>query len=96
MRRRALAVVLATAATTWPLAVASQPSATMPRLCYLEFGRDASERFHAFFETLRSLGRIDGQTIVIDRRSAENRPERYPELARECVDRKSDVIVVVS
>jgi hypothetical protein len=58
MMRRALAVVLATAATTWPMAVASQPSATMPRLCYLEFGRDASERFHAFFETLRSLGRM--------------------------------------
>ncbi|TMJ32493.1 MAG: ABC transporter substrate-binding protein [Alphaproteobacteria bacterium] len=67
----------------WPALAASFPIAA----------RDSSERFRAFFETLHALGRIDGQTIVIDRRSAEDRPERFPELARECIDRKSDLIV---
>lgn len=91
---RQLIAILAAAAASWPTAILAQSAAAMPRLCFVEFSRDASGRFGAFFDTLHSLGRIDGKTIVIDRRSAENRPERFPELVRACIDRKSAVIVV--
>lgn len=94
MKPSAFFGVLAALATTWPFAAAAQSSAKVPRLCFIELSREASVRWGAFFDTLPTLGLIDGRTITIDRRSAENRPERYPELARECVDRKSDIIVL--
>ena len=94
MKRGAIVMVLVTAAAFWPIAAASQASPRMPRICFIELSRDSGERFRAMFETLHELGRVDGQTIVIDRRSAENRPERYPELVRGCIERKPDVIIV--
>lgn len=46
-----------------------------------------------FVRTLRDLGLVDGRNIVIERRSAEGRPERVPALMQEVVDRRVDVIV---
>ena len=43
---------------------------------------------------LRELGYVEGQNLVLERRYAEERSERLPELARELVGLKVDVIVV--
>jgi putative ABC transport system substrate-binding protein len=47
----------------------------------------------AFLDALRELGWIEGKNIVFDRRYAENRLDRLPELAAELVGLKVDIIV---
>jgi putative ABC transport system substrate-binding protein len=46
-----------------------------------------------FFQGLRDLGYVDGQTMTIDYLSAEGRGERFPALAAECLHLKADIIV---
>ena len=48
----------------------------------------------AFLQRLRELGYVEGQNVVIERRSAEGRFERFPEIFAELVQAKVDVIVV--
>jgi putative ABC transport system substrate-binding protein len=45
---------------------------------------------------MRDLGYVEGQTIALESRSAENDLGRLPSLASELVDTKVDVIVAVS
>ena len=47
----------------------------------------------AFREGLRALGYIEGKTVLLEVRLAEGAVERLPELARELVALKPDVIV---
>jgi len=47
----------------------------------------------AFRQGLRELGYVEGKTVVLEARYAEARVERLPELARELVGLKVDVIV---
>ena len=46
-----------------------------------------------FRQALRELGYIDGQNIAIEYRTAEGRNKRQPEVARELVAMKVDVLV---
>jgi putative tryptophan/tyrosine transport system substrate-binding protein len=75
----------------------SQQSKTIPRLCFLTLEpgtlQTRSPRFDAFFQTLRELGYVDGQSIIIDYLSAEDHGERFPDLVAECLRRKADIIV---
>ena len=83
---------------TAPLMGEAQQSKKIPRLCFLSFDpgtlQSRSSRFDAFFEGLRDLGYLDGQTITIDYLSADGRGERFPALAAECVRLQADIIVV--
>ena len=45
----------------------------------------------AFFQRFGELGLVEGRNLVIERRSAENRPERLPGLAAELAKLKCDV-----
>jgi putative ABC transport system substrate-binding protein len=47
----------------------------------------------AFLHGLRSLGYVEGQNLVMEWRSAAGRFERFPEIMRELVSIKADVIV---
>jgi ABC-type uncharacterized transport system substrate-binding protein len=49
----------------------------------------------AFREGLRELGHVEGKTFVLELRHAEAKAERLPDLARELVSLKVDVIMVV-
>ena len=49
----------------------------------------------AFLHTLGSLGYVDGQNLVFERRSAEGKFERFTEIVAELVRLKTDVIVTV-
>ena len=49
-----------------------------------------------FLHTLRSLGYVEGQNLVFERRSAEGKFERFTEIVAELVRLKTDVIVTVS
>jgi putative ABC transport system substrate-binding protein len=50
----------------------------------------------AFGEALRGLGHVEGQTVVIETRSADDDLDRLARLATELVQSKVDVIVAVS
>jgi putative ABC transport system substrate-binding protein len=47
----------------------------------------------AFEEALRALGWVDGRNVLLERRTVEGHPERYPGLAAELVRLKVDVIL---
>jgi len=94
MRLRALFFALGVFAL--PLAVSAEQAGKIPRLCFLTFdpGTLQSNRFSPFFQALRDLGYVDGQTITIDYLSADGQGERFPALAAECLRLKADIIVV--
>jgi len=96
MVRAALAIVLTMLAA--PLASEAQPAGRIPRLCFLTFdpGTPQSSRFDPFFQGLRDLGYVDGQTITIDYLAADGRGERFPALATDCLRLKADIIVVTT
>ena len=98
MDRRTFIGSLACGLLAAPLAAEAQPGANMPRLCFLTFdpGTLRSTRFGAFFQGLRDLGYVDGQTLTIDYLSADGRADRLPALASECVRLNTDIIVVTT
>ena len=69
----------------------------IPRVGYLSpVGRVSGMRtFEAFRQGLTDLGYTDGKNIEIDARFAETNYERVPELTRELVALKVDVIAVL-
>ena len=93
MDRRTLMAVLSAALVT-PLIATAQPAAKLPSVGILQAGTNASlQSVGAFEDQLRALGWIEGRTVLLERRYAEERYERYPELAAELVRLKVDVIV---
>jgi putative ABC transport system substrate-binding protein len=97
MRRREF-ITLFGGATAWPLGARAQQSNKIPRLCFLTFdpGTLESTRFKPFFQALHDLGYVDGQTITIDYLSANGQGEHFPDLARDCLRLRADVIVVTT
>jgi len=78
-----------------PLAARAQQTGTVHRIGVLEnleAGANVAN-LNAFRQRLRELGYVEGQNLVIEYRSADGRPERFPDLATELVQLKSDVIV---
>src|ERR1700704_3221398 len=97
MRRREF-IALVGGAAVWPLAAEAQQSKKIPRLCFLTFdpGTPQSNRFMTFFQGLRDLGYLDGQTITIDYLHPDGQGERFPALAADCLRLKADIIVVTT
>jgi putative ABC transport system substrate-binding protein len=95
MRRREFISLIGGVALAWPIVAQAQQPKKIPRLCFLTFdpGTLQSNRFD-FFEGLRDLGYVDGQTITIDYLSANGRGDRFPALAAECLRLKADIIAV--
>ena len=83
-----------------PLAAEAQQAGRVPRLCFLTFdpgtAQSPSPRFNRFFQALRDLGYVHGQTLTIDYLTADGRGERFPALAAECVRLRADIIVVTT
>ena len=98
MKRRKFIALLGVAAMAWPLVARAQEPKKIPHLCFLTFDpgtlQSRSPRFDVFFNSLRDLGYVDGQTIVIDYLSADGKDDRFPALASECLRLKADIIAV--
>jgi len=73
----------------------AQQPAKLPRIGYLDAASISSEaaRNRAFRQGLGELGYVEGKNIVIEWRSAEEKPDLLPALAAELVRLKVDVIV---
>jgi len=92
MRRREFIRVLTGAAATWPLAAHPQGPGKVWRLGFLAQGY---EKFYdALFDGLKDLGYQEGRNLMVERRYAEGRVERFQEFAAEMVRLKVDVIIV--
>jgi putative tryptophan/tyrosine transport system substrate-binding protein len=105
LARLAAPATLTLALLAAPLAAeAQQPATKVYRIAYLGTGplsiltgpEPSLPGFRAFVQDLRKLGYIEGKNLVIERRSAEGRYERLPDLAAELVRLKVDVIVASS
>jgi putative ABC transport system substrate-binding protein len=99
MDRRAFISGIALGLLATPLAVEAQPAAKVWRIGLLQEGPSKNVNpempVNRFVESLRDLGYVDGENLVIEYRYADNRPERIPEFAAELVRLKVDVIVTV-
>src|SRR6266852_9493259 len=92
--RAALTVVLALGLLAAPLAAKAQQAGRVWRIGVLELrSRALNANFDAFRQGLREFGYVEGQNFVIEYRSADGRPERFPGLATEMVRLKVDLIV---
>src|SRR6516165_11272099 len=94
MKRRKFVSVLAAAAFAWPHAARSRDPEGRWVIGFIAHTHVRS--YDALFEGLRDLGYVEGQNLIIERRYAEGRAERFNEFAREIVQLKADVIVVVT
>src|SRR5207253_1797551 len=79
---------------TVSLVEAQQPK-KVPRIGYLA-GDPQAPSHEAFRQGLRDLGYVEGQTILIEWRFAEDKPDRFPELAAELIRLKVDVVVAAN
>ena len=104
MRRREFITLLGGAAAAWPLAVRAQQVARVVRVGLILTTSPVAEMsgpdplhpgVKTFVRTLRILGYVEGQNLVLERRSAEGRSERFNAIVAELVARETDVIVTV-
>jgi ABC transporter substrate binding protein len=103
MRRRDFISLLG-GVTAIPFAARAQQTAKTHRIALVHPSvsiADMSEsggnsNYAALFKELRRLGYIEGVNLVVTRYSGEGQEERFPELCREIVRTKPDVIVAAS
>ena len=96
MRRRRLLVLSAGAAISGsPVLLSAQtPATSLRRVAVLAPSTRAKEEvtLKPFFDQMRALGWIEGQTIAYDRAFADDRHEDLPRLATELVARKPELV----
>jgi putative ABC transport system substrate-binding protein len=102
MRRREFIVSVGSAAALWPRAAGAQPAPTVHRVALVFPNAPVSDmagpypinRYaKVFVHALRDLGYLEGRNLVLERRSAEGRYERFDAILAELVASKIDVIV---
>src|SRR6516164_1033329 len=98
MKRRTFITLIGGAAAS-PLVARAQQPAKMKRLAMahpttkaegLSIGGDPD--YTIILEEIKRLGYVEGVNLTVDRYSAEGRPERLPEIARQIVATRPDVI----
>ena len=99
MRRWEFSTLLGGAALAWPLAAGAQQATKVYRVGYffssaplaVMVGSDPIDPVtKAFVRGLRALGYIEGENLVLVRRSAEWKFERIDEIAAELASLKLD------
>ena len=93
--RRAFLGTLAGSLLAVPLAAEAQQPGKVWRIGVLESAPVAlnAANLEAFRQRLRELGYVERQDYAIEYRSADSRPDRFPDLAAELVRLKVDLIV---
>ena len=94
MKRREFITLLGGAAVTWPPAARGQQP-EMPVIGFLRSAEFAnvSHFVTAFRRGLKEVEFVEGQNVMIEFRSAEDRPDRLPALATDLIRRPVALIV---
>ena len=104
MTRRMLGVALLLGVLVSPLAAEAQQGRKVYRVGLIFSTSPISEMAgpepvhpsaRAFVQGLRALGYVEGQNLLLERRSAEGRFERFGDIVADLVRLKADVIVTV-
>jgi putative ABC transport system substrate-binding protein len=95
LKRRDFITLLSGAALAWPLAARAQQAGKIYRIGFLANDPTipAQPAGQAFLDGLRESGFIEGKNIIIERRFAQARLDRYPELVAELMRLNLDVMV---
>jgi putative ABC transport system substrate-binding protein len=90
-------ITLIGGAAAWPVVARAQQAGKLPTVGFLGSSTISNQGpwAAAFSQRLRELGWIEGRTITIEYRWAENQNERLVEIAAEFVRLKVDVILAV-
>jgi putative ABC transport system substrate-binding protein len=93
--RRGFIAALGGAAAAWPLAARAQQAGKIYRIGFLANDPNipAQPAGQAFLDGLRESGFIEGKNIIVERRFAEGRTDRYTELVAELTRLRVDVLV---
>jgi putative tryptophan/tyrosine transport system substrate-binding protein len=91
IRRREFIATLGGAVGAWPLGVRAQHTGKIWRIGYITHAHNPV--YDPLFERLRELGYVEGRNIIIERRYAQGKAERFQEFAAEMVRLKADVII---
>jgi putative ABC transport system substrate-binding protein len=95
MRRREFITLLGGAAVaTWPVRARGQQPA-VPKVGFLRSATlaDVSLWVGAFRQGLKEVGYVEGQSVAIEYRSADNQPDRLPALVTDLIRQPVAVIV---
>jgi putative tryptophan/tyrosine transport system substrate-binding protein len=93
MTKRIILLALCSMLLAPCFAVEAQQPKKVPRIGVLLSGSRTPVWGEAFRQALRELKYIEGQNIAIEYRNAEGRSQRQPEIARELVAMKVDVLI---
>ena len=95
MRRREFITLLGGAAVAWPLVTRAQQVGKVYRIGFLANDPTIPTQpaGQAFLDGLRENGFVEGKNIIIERRFAEARPDRYADLVAELIRLEVDVLV---
>ena len=96
--RRLVSLALLLAIATPGRPIDAQPAARIPKIAVLATATQVAFApfLAAFRQELRELGYIEGKTVLLEVRLADGAAERLPQLARELVALKPDVIVATT
>jgi len=92
MRRREFITLLGSTAAAWPLSARAQQQSALPIVGWLHSGTETTAQAAAFRQGLSELGFIEGKSVVIEYRWAENQLDRLPVLATELARRDVSLI----
>jgi putative ABC transport system substrate-binding protein len=94
MKRREFITLIGGAAAAWPLMAQAQQMRRIGVLMPLaESDPEAQRRITAFVQALQDLGWFVGQTLSLETRYADGKPELLPMLAGQLVQSNVDVII---
>ncbi len=92
IRARLVAAALALGLFVAPLVGEGEPARRLSRVGILAAGSAEEAPNVAFFDRMRELGYVEGQTVVFDRRFAAGKIEQLPTFAAQIVAANPDVI----